>query len=230
MKLIYLVVVFLLFAFAGFAQNMVPANPKTSGIFRAHEYQQYLLISGGYGLYYDPYQKGMETHQNPVDISLELGRFNRSLNYTASFVMTEYTQDRFVYKPKFITLGLKYSFKQPSLPDWLEPFINGGIAGWQGILTDSIADGNPRNVHQNEKDQGLAAFLKVGADLAFGRFILTPHFSVFIAQDGDYLSQAPSKKFINPSLHYAGIQLGYRLPYNGIPLINTRIKTLSRVK
>jgi len=153
----------------------------------------------------------MANHRNPLDVQLEYGSDSGPLSYIGGYTSnTTFAQDIYLLKPRMAYLGLKYSPSFPAIPDWISPYLAGGIAGWQTILTDENYDGIINYQHKAEKDRGASGFIQAGVDFNYKNFIFGPQVTTFIAQNGAYLAGTFEKQAINPGFYYLGIHLGYR--------------------
>ncbi|MGK7393319.1 MAG: hypothetical protein ACNS62_02060 [Candidatus Cyclobacteriaceae bacterium M3_2C_046] len=173
--------------------------------------QRFIILRAGLGLWYQSHQPGMMSHQNPWDVQLEYGSGGGPLSYIGGYNFhTTFAQDIYLLKPSMAYLGLKYTPSLPKLPQWINPYLAGGLAAWQTILTDENYDGIINYQHKVEKDQGIAGFIQAGVDFNYRKFVFGPQVTTFIAQNGSYLAGTFEKQAINPGYYYLGIHLGYR--------------------
>lgn len=190
-----------------------PAKKKKRNLYNAAN-SSFVAINYTWGLWQQPVQAGMAALRSPHDLFLEYGWDNKPLSLIGgASINTGHTQDIFIFKPTIAYLGIKYTPSLQLLPDWLSPYLAGGIIGWEAILTDENYDGIVNYQHKEEVDRGIGAFFRAGIDMRYKNFTLGPSFTYFGSQNGQYLAGAFEKQPINPGFFTIGINLGYRFSF-----------------
>lgn len=180
-----------------------------------HQQNKFLSVNGAMGLWYHSNQPGMDPYQFPIDISVNYGNRNKPISYIGGFIFnTAFSQDIYVLKPRFLYLGIKY-VPEINTPEWMEPYIAGGAAGWETILTDENYDGIINYQNKVERDRGIAGFARAGIDFKFNNFKIGPQFTYLLAQNGEYLAGAFEKRPINPGFMMLSLKIGYTFNLSG---------------
>lgn len=173
----------------------------------------YLEIGGGYGIWYQSNQIKMEPYQNPIEAFIGYGRTNQPLSYQLGISSrTSFAQEVFVLKPTVFFAGIKYSAGNllTELPQWVDPYVVGGLTLTRAILTDRVYPGIVNYEFKEEKDQRIGAYAGAGISFKYRNFYFGPQFTYYISGNGQYLAGAFEKQNINMSTMTVTVRITYR--------------------
>lgn len=186
-------------------------GPQTTG-----PRDPYLEIGGGYGLWYQAHQPGMDSYRSPIEAFVEYGRSGQPLSYQlgANF-NTAFVQEIFVLKPRIVFAGAKYTLPNISNQNNLRvhPYGTAGVTGWQTNLTDRVYPGIVNYEFKTEKDTGVGAYGGLGISFKYKRLALSPQFTYYLSGNGQYLAGAFEKQDIDTGYMTATVRLSYRFSF-----------------
>gem|GEM_PF-5938189 len=216
-KLITTLILLLCF---GFVMHADPGKnyQKRQKKLRNRHAQHYLEIAGGYGVWTRTFQAGMSSNAQPLDLSVLYGADHSAYAVrVGATLLTDFSQDIFLFKPRFAYTGVQISWlKLLGQDSRFDPFVFGGVAVWQAGLTDGVYDGIISYDEKKENDQGIGAVISTGFNyLLKSNWRLGVEVKYHHANPGDYLAGGFEPQKINPSYLAALVKVSYRLPLQG---------------
>ena len=131
-----------------------PVYKKPINRQKAKFQQHYLELAGGYGIWSNTFQAGMDPHQSSIDISITYGNEQSPFSLIVGYTFhTTFKQEIFLFKPSNVYGGLKFSLlKAIGRRSKFDPYALAGVSYWQGTLTDDVYDGIMNYPEKAEKD------------------------------------------------------------------------------
>jgi hypothetical protein len=191
------------------------SQPDTQKKFRGHKFgQQYLIISGGAGLWAQSWQPGMERMNVPYSLMAEYGRTSFPVSFVAGEVSSSFTIDRFILKPDNFFSALQYSpLKGKKIAEKFNVYLACGLNVSYNRFTEEIYPGIINYEYKVERKAaaGIAAY--AGAGYRIKSFEIRPVLFYFTGQSNFLAGHFSEQKFHTGSLQLH-MMISYRMIFN----------------